>query len=104
LRDVEESVKEAAASSLIQLTGQLGPDAVGALPHLIAAVERRDSDIIGAVVRSLGQIGPAAKGALPALRPLSRGENMPEGKEMTDDLLAAIEKSIKKIEGQIRNP
>lgn len=100
LSDVEESVKRAAASSLMKM----GPDAAGALPHLVAAVERRDADIIGQVVAALGTIGPAAKDALPALRSLSRGENMPKGKELSAGLLGEIEKSIKKIEGQIRNP
>ena len=100
LRDIEAAVKMAAASSL----RELGPDAAGALPELIAAVKRRDLDIIGTVVVILGSIGPAAEDALPALRSLGREENMPAGWTLSDGLREEIKKSIRKIQGQIRNP
>ena len=67
-------------------------------------VQRRDADIIAEVVASLGKIGPAEKDALPALRSLSREENMPKGMKLSTGLRGEIEKSIKKIEGQIRDP
>jgi HEAT repeat protein len=100
LRDVEESVRKVAGSSLMEM----GPDAPGALRELIAAVERRDPDIIAEVVAALGKIGLAAKDALPALRSLNREEHVPEGMKLSAGLRGEIEKSVKKIEGQVRNP
>ena len=100
LRDVEESVQRAAATAL----RKMGSDAAGAVPELIAAVERRDSAVIGDVVVILGQVGPEAKNALPALESLQRGEKMPEGKQLSGGLKQEIEKSIRKIRGDIRTP
>ncbi|MBC7854740.1 MAG: HEAT repeat domain-containing protein [Pirellulaceae bacterium] len=98
LRDIEESVKREAAQSLVKL----GPDAAGAVKHLAAAVEKRDTDIIGEVVSALGKIGPAAKEALPALESLAKGENMPENRQLSDGLKREIDKSIRKIKGEVR--
>jgi hypothetical protein len=46
--------------------GEIGPEAVDAVPELIEALDDEDMDLI--TVCALGQIGPAARAAAPAMK------------------------------------
>jgi hypothetical protein len=57
----------------IQLLGQLGPQAVGAMPTLIQLLD--DETVVGSVMTTLGEIGPGAKTAVPKLIELLEQES-----------------------------
>jgi hypothetical protein len=62
LKSPDLNVRRAAARAL----GEVGPDAVDAVPDLIDALDDADIDLI--VLWALGRIGPAAVAAAPAIR------------------------------------
>ncbi len=55
----------------IAAVGEMGSDAAGAVPALLAAIDNEDESYAIEVLKSLAKIGPGAKDALPKLRELS---------------------------------
>lgn len=69
----------------------MGPDAVGAVPALIAALDDPSPVVRFPVTVALGEIGPGAKAAIPRLQQMME-------EEINDEIAASARRALKRID------
>lgn len=69
----------------------MGPDAVGAVPALIEALEDPSPVVRYPVTVALGEIGPGAKAAVPRLQQMIE-------EEINDEIAASARRALKRID------
>jgi HEAT repeat protein len=71
--------------------GGLGPEAVSAVPALIAALDDPEPSVRFPVTVALGEIGPAAKAAVPRLQQMM-------AEEVNDEIAASAKRALRRID------
>jgi HEAT repeat protein len=90
IRDLKAQAPQTRNAAAYEIAG-LGPEAVGAVPALIEALDDSSPVVRFPVTVALGEIGPGAKAAIPRLQQMV-------SEEINDEIAASARRALKHID------